>query len=368
VIIGVPKELVEYENRVGMAPGGVKVLTDRGHTVLVQRGAGTGSQIPDSRYAQAGAEIIADPVELWGRAELVAKVMEPVAQERDWMQPSQIIFGFFRLVALPDLANTILSRRVTAISYETIQLDDGRLPVMQPMSEVAGRLSIQVGANCLQTERGGAGVLLGGVPGVARASVAIIGAGVVGTEAAKIAVGMGATVKVLDVDMQRLAYLDDIHGTAIQTIYSDPASIAEATAGANLVIGAVNVGGLRAPRLVTEQMIIDMKTGSVAVDVAIDRGGCIETARPTTHRNPTYIVHDVVHYAVPNMPASVPRTSTFALANQTFRYIADVADVGLAAAASKESSLFRGINMHNGRCAHPAVAESLELPYEELSF
>jgi alanine dehydrogenase len=303
VIIGVPKEVKNHEYRVGLVPGGAKVLVDQGHRVLVERGAGLGSGIADELYAAVGAELLDSAPEVWERSEMIMKVKEPVPIEYDRMRPGQIVYTYFHLAAVPELAEILLSRRVTAIAYETIQLPDGRLPLLQPMSEVAGRMSIQVGARCLEREFGGAGVLLGGVPGVGRGHVVIIGAGVVGTEAAKIAMGMGAIVTILDIHMPRLAYLDDVYGARIQTLYSNPATLEAAVGEADLVVGAVLLAGARAPRLVTTDMVRKMRPGSVLVDVSIDQGGCIETARPTTHQSPTYVLHDVVHYCVTNQPA-----------------------------------------------------------------
>jgi alanine dehydrogenase len=368
VIVGVPKEIKNHEYRVAMVPGGAKVLVDAGHEVLVERGAGVGSFIGDEEYASAGAQIVPEAAEVWERAELIVKVKEPVAVEYDRLRAGQVVYTYFHLAAVPALAAVLLSRRVSAVAYETIQLADGRLPLLQPMSEVAGRMSIQVGARCLERENGGAGVLLGGVPGVGRGHVVIIGAGTVGTEAAKIAMGMGAIVTVLDIDMRRLAYLDDVYGARIQTLFSNPATLAEAVRSADLVVGAVLLAGARAPCLVSAEMVRRMKAGSVVVDVAIDQGGCIETARPTTHQSPTYVVHDVVHYCVTNMPGAVPRTSTFALTNQTLKYAVAMAGQGLEAAVAADSALRRGVNTHDGHCTHPVVAESLGLESRELPF
>lgn len=366
MIIGVPKEIKNHEYRVGMVPGGAKLLVDAGHTVCIEKGAGVGSSIPDSAYKTVGAEIIDDVNELWRRSNMIVKVKEPVEVEYDRMQPGQIVYTYFHLAAVPELAKVLLSRKVSAVAYETIELPDGRLPLLQPMSEVAGRMAIQVGARCLEREFGGAGVLLGGVPGVHRGQVVIIGGGVVGTEAAKIAMGMGAITSVLDIDMQRLSYLDDVYGGKIQTLFSNPATVAESVAQADLVVGAVLIAGARAPRLVTADMVKGMKRGSVIVDVAIDQGGCVETAKPTTHQTPTYVVDDVVHYCVTNMPGAVPRTSTFALTNQTLGYAIALANKGFDKAIAEDNALLKGVNAHEGRCTHKAVSESLQLPYSEL--
>ena len=368
MIVGVPKEYKVHEYRVGMVPGGVKLLVDQGHRVLVERGAGLGSFIPDREYASVGAKVVDTASAVWEEAELIVKVKEPVAEEYDRLRPGQILFTYLHLAAVPELAKVLLSRRVSAVAYETIQATDGRLPLLQPMSEVAGRMSIQVGARCLEREFGGAGVLLGGVPGVGRGHVVIIGAGVVGTEAAKIAMGMGSIVTVLDIDMRRLAYLDDIYGARIQTLFSNPATVAEAVKTADMVVGAVLLAGARAPQLVTEEMVKQMKAGSVVVDVAIDQGGCVATARPTTHQSPTYVQYDVVHYCVTNMPGAVPRTSTFALTNQTLKHTLAMANKGLQRAVESDPTLALGVNTHDGHCTHFAVAESLGLDYLPLSF
>jgi alanine dehydrogenase len=367
VIIGVPTEIKNHEYRVGMVPGGVKELVGSGHRVLVQRGAGLGSGLADDAYLAVGAEIVEDPDEVWARADMVVKVKEPIEAEHGRFREGQIVYTYFHLAAVPELAPVLLEKRITAIAYETIELDDGRLPLLQPMSEVAGRMSIQVGARCLEREMGGAGVLLGGVPGVRRGRVAIIGAGVVGTEAAKMAMGMGAIVTILDINMQRLGYLDDVYGGRIQTMFSNPATVEEAVAGADLVVGAVLIAGARAPRLVTAEMVRHMRPGSVIVDVAIDQGGCVETARPTTHQQPTYVVDDVVHYCVTNMPGAVPRTSTFALTNQTLGFAKSIANLGLRDALAASRPLRKGVNTHDGVCTHQAVAEALDLPFEALA-
>jgi alanine dehydrogenase len=351
-----------------MVPGGVAALVESGHRVLVERGAGLGSAIDDDTYRRAGAAMVDNPARVWAEAELIVKVRKPVPVEYDRLRPGQIVLAYFHLAADPDLAEVLLARKVTAVAYETIEAQDGRLPLLQPMSEVAGRMAIQVGARCLERELGGAGILLGGVPGVSRGNVVIIGAGVVGTEAAKMAIGMGAIVTALDISMSRLTYLDDIFGGRIQTIFSNPATVAQAVKGADLVVGAVLIAGARAPQVVTRDTVESMRPGSVIVDVAIDQGGCVETSRPTTHHNPIYVVHDVVHYCVSNMAGAVPRTSTFALTNRSLKHAHAIANRGLEAAVRDDARLRRGVNAHDGYSTHQAVSESLDLPYHALTF
>ena len=367
MIIGVPKEIKNHEYRVGMVPGGAKLLVDAGHQVLVEKGAGLGSSIPDEEYSTFGVEIVDTADEVWARSEMIVKVKEPVGPEYKRMRPGQVVYTYFHLAAAKELGDVLLEREVTSVAYETIELPDGRLPLLQPMSEVAGRMSIQVGARCLERECGGAGVLLGGVPGVQRGQVVIIGGGVVGTEAAKMAMGMGAITTVLDIDMQRLGYLDDVYGARIQTMYSNPSTIEESVQRADLVVGAVLIAGARAPHLVTREMVKGMKKGSVIVDVAIDQGGCVATAKPTTHQEPTYMVDDVVHYCVTNMPGAVPRTSTFALTNQTFKWALKLANKGFKEAVQEDPALRLGVNTYDGKCTYKAVADALGYTYHELT-
>lgn len=366
--IGVPTEIKTREYRVGMIPAGVQALTARGHQVLVQRGAGLGAGIADEAYRAAGATLVEGADEAWGEAEMIFKVKEPLPPEYGRMREGQIVYTYFHLAAVPELARVLVERGVTALAYETIETDEGRLPLLQPMSAVAGRMAIQVGATFLQKEHGGKGVLLGGVPGVRRGRVAIIGGGVVGSNAARMAVGLGAEVSVLDVNPRTLEYLDDIYQGRVHTLHSDAETVRCVVAEADLVVGAVLVAGARAPRLVTSEMVARMEPGSVIVDVAVDQGGCIETAdHPTTHDAPTYLVHDVIHYAVANMPGAVARTSTYALNNATLRYGLAVADLGLAAAAQADRVLARGINTYRGRVTHRAVAEAVRLPFEPFA-
>jgi len=361
--IGVPKEIKTQEFRVGMTPAGVAILTARGHTVLVEQGAGIGSSIPDDAYVKAGAKILPSRDEVWGTADMIVKVKEPIAPEFALMRKDLLLFTYLHLAAAQELGKELLNRGVNGVAYETIEPTPGDLPLLTPMSAVAGRMSVQAGATYLERERGGKGVLLGGVPGVKRGRVTIIGGGVVGANAAKMAVGLGANVTVLDVNLKTLAYLDDIYAGRISTQYSDPISIERACLESDLVIGAVLLAGARAPRLVTERMVKEMEAGSVIVDVSIDQGGCVETARPTTHDNPTYLVHDVIHYGVANMPGAVPRTSTYALTNATIKYVVKLADHGLEKAVSDTPHIVTGINTYKGTVPHVAVAEALGVPF-----
>jgi alanine dehydrogenase len=361
MIIGLPKEVKESENRVGLTPGAVKALVNRGHRVLVETGAGVGSAIMDSEYVVAGGEIVTIAADAWS-AQMVVKVKEPVSAEYGFLRAGLILFTYLHLAADRPLTDTLLQSGVTAIAYETVQTPDGRLPLLTPMSEVAGRMAPQVGASCLEKHNGGRGVLLGGVPGVAPANVAILGGGVVGANAAKVAMGMGAQVSVLEINHDRLQYLDDVFHGRLQTRTSNEYNIEQAIASADLVIGAVLIPGGRAPWLVTRKMLATMRKGSVIVDVAVDQGGCIETTRPTTHRDPTYVVDGIVHYGVANMPGAVPRTSTFALVNQTMSYVLRIAQDGLDA-VRKSEPLQHGLNVHRGQLTHAAVAEAFDMPY-----
>jgi alanine dehydrogenase len=360
--IGVPKEIKTQEFRVGMTPSGVATLAARGHQVLVEQGAGVGSSIPDEAFVKAGATIVATREEVWGGADMVVKVKEPIAPEFGLMRKDQLLFTYLHLAAAHELGRELLARGVNSVAYETIEPSPGNLPLLTPMSAVAGRMAVQAGATHLERERGGKGVLLGGVPGVRRGRVVIIGGGVVGANAARIAIGLGAHVTVMDVNLKTLAYLDDIYEGRISTQYSDPLHIAQAVHEADLVIGAVLIAGARAPRLVTEEMIKQMEAGSVVVDVSIDQGGCIETARATTHDKPTYVLHDVIHYGVANMPGAVPRTSTYALTNATIPFVTRLADRGLEAAVMDQPWMVSGINTYKGEVPHPAVAEALGVP------
>ena len=363
MIIGVPTEIKTEEYRVAMVPGGVRQLTDAGHTVLVQRGAGAGSGIEDAKYVRVGAEIVEEAEEVWARAHMICKVKEPISSEYGYFRDGLILFTYLHLAAAPELGHQLIAKGVSSIAYETIETRPGYLPLLKPMSEVAGKMSVQVGAACLEKAKGGMGLLLGGVPGTKSARVVIIGGGSVGTSAAKIAVGMGARVTILDRSLERLTYLDDIFGSRVQTVYSNPETVAHAARGAHLLIGAVLVAGARAPKLVSRELVSQMKPGSVIVDVAVDQGGCVETCRPTTHDNPTFVVDGVVHYCVANMPGAVARTSTFALTNATTEYALRIARDGVEKAIRTDVGLRTGLNTHAGACTHDAVAEALGVPF-----
>lgn len=365
MIVGTPREIKIHENRVGLVPAGAAALVRAGHTVLVQAGAGEGSGIADSEYLAAGAEIVPAAAEVWAQAEIVVKVKEPVPPEYDRMRPGQTLFAYLHLAPEPALTAVLLERGVTAIAFETVRTPDGRLPLLAPMSEVAGRMAVQVGANFLQKDHGGRGVLLGGVPGVSPGEVLIVGGGVVGANAARVALGLGARVSVLDVSRARLAWLDDAFGGRLTTLVYSEHAVAEAVLGTDLLVGAVLVPGARAPKTVTEAMVRSMRPGSVIVDVAIDQGGSVATAdRCTTHDDPTYVRHGVVHYAVANMPGAVPRTSTFALAAVTAPYLQALADLGPLQALRADPILREGLATHGGRLASRPVAEAQGLPWK----
>jgi alanine dehydrogenase len=355
MIIGVPKEIKTLENRVSMTPGGVETLVRRGHTVLVEAGAGLGSGLADAEYEAAGASLVSREA-AWG-AQMVVKVKEPVAEEYGFLRNDLLLFTYLHLAAEEKLTKALLDAGTTSIAYETVQLPDGSLPLLTPMSEVAGRMAAQVGAHYLEKSQGGRGILLGGVPGVTPGSVVILGAGVVGANAAKMALGLGAQVTVIDINHKRLTYMDDVFGGRLVTVSSTEPNIRKAVQFADLLIGCVLIPGAKAPKLVTADMIKTMKDGSVVVDVAIDQGGCIETIKPTTHKDPTYLVGNVVHYGVTNMPGAVPRTSTFALANQTLPYAIKLADKGFDALRA-DNALLLGLNTHKGTLTCPAVGEA----------
>ena len=362
MIIGVPKEIKNNENRVALTPGGVSQLVSNGHRVLVESGAGLGSGFENEAYESAGAEIIADPKQVWD-AEMVMKVKEPLPEEYAYFRKGLVLFTYLHLAAEPELAQALKDKGVTAIAYETVS--EGRtLPLLTPMSEVAGRMAAQIGAQFLEKPKGGKGILLAGVPGVARGKVTIIGGGVVGTNAAKMAVGLGADVTIIDLNADRLRQLDDIFGHQIKTLISNPVNIADSVAEADLLICAVLIPGAKAPTLVTEEMVKQMKTGSVIVDVAIDQGGIVETVdHITTHDQPTYEKHGVVHYAVANMPGAVPRTSTIALTNVTVPYALQIANKGAAQALADNAALRAGLNTANGHVTYEAVAKDLGYEY-----
>ena len=364
--IGVPKEVKVHEGRVAMVPSGVRELIARGHKVRVQAGAGIGSGLRDELYKQAGATLVESADEVWKNSEMIVKVKEPVSSEYRLIQQQQTLFTYFHLAAVPDLAPVLLERRATAIAYETIQLPSGRLPLLQPMSEVAGKMSVQIGANLLERERGGKGVLLGGVPGVRRGRVVILGGGTVGTAAAKVAVGLGAAVTIIDMSIPRLEYLDDIFGSRVSLLHSNIDNIAASVSRADLVVGAVLLPGARAPMLVKKELVSEMEDGSVIVDVAIDQGGCIETIHGTTHDQPTYVVDGVLHYGVTNMPGAVAQTSAFALTNATLPYALRLADRGALAAAHEDPALALGFNTYDGRMTLKVVADALGFQYQPL--
>lgn len=361
--IGVPKEIKTDEYRVAMIPVGVEELTRAGHCVLIQAGAGMGSGIADEQYAHHGAEIVASAEEVWRRSDLVVKVKEPMREEWPWMHQGQVVFTYFHFAADEALTRAVITSGTTAIAYETIRDSRGTLPLLTPMSEVAGRMSIQEGAKFLERPFEGRGILLGGVPGVLPANVVILGGGVVGANAAKVAAGLGANVTILDVNLDRLRYLDDVMPRNVTTLFSDRHNILDSLKRADLVIGAVLIPGARAPRLVRRDDLQLMPPRAVIIDVAIDQGGCVETARPTTHSQPTYIVHDVIHYCVANMPGAVGRTSTYALTNVTLPYVLQLAKKGLDRAVRENPALAEGVNIRQGRVTNRAVAETFGLEY-----
>lgn len=366
MIVGLPKEIKDNEYRVGLTPAGVRALTDAGHKVIVEQSAGEGSGFDDALYQKAGGEIIASADDVWAKGEMIVKVKEPIAPEYPRMREGQLLFTYLHLAPDPKLTSQLLERKVTGIAYETITDRRGSLPLLTPMSEVAGRMAIQVGAHYLEKMSGGRGILLGGVPGVPAARVVIIGGGVVGTNAAKIAVGMGAHVTMIDNNLDRLRELDDIFLSKISTLASSAYMIHDAISQADLIVGAVLVPGAAAPRLVTRNMLKDVPNGAVIVDVAVDQGGCIETTHPTTHSDPTYYVEGVLHYCVANMPGAVPRTSTFALTNATLPYALKLANLGFLDAITSDPGLKEGVNTYAGYCTYEAVATAQGLQYTPL--
>ncbi|MFO7974363.1 MAG: alanine dehydrogenase [Candidatus Hydrogenedentota bacterium] len=366
MLIGVPKEIKADERRVALVPSGIAAFRAHNHRVVVEKGAGLGSGISDDAYLAAGAELVDDPRTVWERAEMVVKVKEPIDSEREWMWPGQIIYTYLHLASDEALTRTMLEKQVIGVAYETIQLHDRSLPLLAPMSEVAGRLAAQTGAHCLETSSQGRGILLGGVSGVKPANVTIVGAGVSGANACFICMGMGAHVTVLDINYARLRYLDDIMASRVTTVVANTANLAEEVANADLLIGAVLIPGARAPKVIKEDFIRQMRPGSAFVDIAIDQGGCSETSRPTTHHDPTYLKHGVVHYCVTNMPGAVPRTSTYALTNVTLGYGLAIADQGVDAAIEADSAMRKGINTYKGKLTCKAVAETFGMEYSEI--
>ncbi len=367
MIIGVPKEVKDHESRVGITPAGVRALVEAGHEVLVQTGAGDLSAFPDDGYQAAGAEIVGSAHDTWRLADMVVKVKEPTEKEYTYFRQDLVLFTYLHLAPLRELTDALLERKVTGIAYETVRDSAGTLPLLTPMSEVAGRLSVQIGAAYLQKEHGGRGVLLGGVPGVLPGNVVIVGGGIVGTNAAKMALGLGAKVTMVDLNLNRLRELDDIFGGRVHTLASNSYNVAKAACEADLLIGGVLIPGAAAPKLVTAPMISKMKRGAVVVDVAIDQGGCIETARPTTHSDPSYVVDGVVHYCVTNMPAAVPNTSTLALTNATFPYILKIANKGARVAVREDSGLAEGVNTFGGRLTCAPVARSQDREWKKIA-
>lgn len=364
--IGVPKEIKNNERRVAVTPEGVQAFVKAGHRVFVECEAGLGSGFPDASYADAGAILTASAADVWGQAEMIVKVKEPLPAEYGYFRDDLIVFAYLHLAAEPALAKALTERGVTAIAYETVEVNRS-LPLLTPMSEIAGRMAAQIGAQFLEKPYGGKGILLGGVPGVRRGKVTVIGGGVVGAGAARIAAGLGADVTVIDLSADRLKVLDDVFGTRIHTLISSPANIAEAVAESDLVIGAVLIPGAKAPKLVTEDMVASMGPGSVVIDVAIDQGGIFDTVdRITTHDNPTYVKHGVVHYAVANMPGAVPRTSTLALTNVTLPYVLQIANKGAVRAILESAALKSGVNAMGGHIACAAVAASLGAPIRSV--
>ena len=367
MVIGVPKEIKDHETRVGLVPHGVSALREAGHEVLVETHAGDGSSLSDGEYKAAGAEIIDNAAEVWKRAGLVAKVKEPQPSEYRYFRPELILFTYLHLAPLPELTDRLLASQVSGVAYETIRDADGSLPLLTPMSEVAGRMSVQVGAQYLERPNGGRGILLGGVPGVAPANVVILGGGIVGTNAAKMALGLGGNVVIIDRNLNRLRELDDIFNGQAVTLASNAWTIGENLKTADLVIGAVLIPGASAPKLVRREMIAAMRPGAVVVDVAIDQGGCFETSHATTHTEPVYVVDGVLHYCVSNMPAAVPHTSTFALTNATFPYLLELANHGLEGACERHAALKQGVNTYQGHVTHRGVAESQQRDYSHLA-
>lgn len=367
MIIGVPKEIKNKENRVGMVLAGVQALSQNGHKVLVEKNAGSGVGISNEDYEKAGAKIIDTPKELYERSEMIVKVKEPLPEEYPYLKEGQILYTFLHLAADERLTKALLERKIVGIAYETMQEQDGSLPLLAPMSAVAGRMATQIGATYLQRDHGGKGILLGGVTGVERAKVVILGGGVVGINAAKMAAGLGARVTILDVNMHRLEYLSDVFGNEITTLYSNSEQVERAVTHADLVVGAVLRTGAKAPKLVTRQMIGRMQPGGVVVDVAVDQGGSVETCRPTSHEHPTYTIDGIIHYAVPNMPGAVPHTSTYALTNVTTKYCLKIANKGWKTAVQSDPVLFKGVNLCLGKLTYQPVAEDLGLPYDSLS-
>jgi alanine dehydrogenase len=367
MIIGVPSEIKDKEYRVSMTPGGIHQLVNHGHTVLVEKAAGEGSRFSDKDFVEAGARIVASAEEVWSQANMVVKVKEPLPSEYKYLRSDLLLFTYLHLAADEPLTRALLDSGVTGVAYETVELANGTLPLLTPMSEVAGRMSIQVGAHYLERHAGGRGKLLGGIPGVRPANVIIIGGGVVGTNAAQMALGLGARVTLMDINLERLRMLSEILHGNFETIAANPYSVGRAVRYADLLVGAVLVKGAKAPQLVTRKMVGEMKEGSVIIDVAVDQGGCVETTQPTSHSEPTYYVEGVLHYCVPNMPGAVPRTSTLGLSNATLPYIIKLAGKGFKEAVAIDKALALGVNTYQGNITYKAVAEAFGMYYKPLT-
>ena len=365
--VGVPKEIKTNENRVALIPAGVEILKNCGHDVIIEKAAGIGSGFTDKNYTDAGARIAQDPAQIFEKSDMIMKVKEPLPEEYGLICENQIVFTYFHFAASRGLTNAIVDSKCIAIAYETVQNDAGQLPLLIPMSEVAGRMAIQEGARYLEKLHGGKGILLGGVPGVEPASVVILGGGIVGTNAAKIAAGLGARVQILDIDLERLRYLDDVMPKNVITVMSNPANIRRAISEADLVIGAVLIPGAKAPSLITRDMLKIMKKGTVIADVAVDQGGCVETIKPTTHEEPIYEIEGVIHYGVANMPAAVPMTSTKALTNATLPYALQIANEGFPRIAKSNREIAKGVNIASGKITYKSVADEFNLPYTPLA-
>lgn len=365
MVIGVPREIKDNEFRVGLVPSGVKALVDAGHAVLVEKGAGVGSSFTDEDYRASGAKVVESAKEVWEKASLVVKVKEPRPREYRFLRKGLSIFTFFHLAADPALADELIRSGTTAIAYETVETEGGALPILAPMSEVAGRLSVLAGAHFLMKPHGGRGVLLGGVPGVESGEVVVAGAGIVGMNAVRVAVGLGGRVTILDTRAERLRALDDLYGPKVQTLFSNSLNLLESLKKADLFVGAVHMPGARTPKLVTREMISTMKKGSVVVDVSVDQGGCVETIRPTTHSEPVYEVDGVIHYGVANMPGAVPRTSTLALTNATLPFVLELSS-GVTSPSEARGPLKRGFNIFDGKVVHSSVAVALGRPFEPV--
>lgn len=366
MIVGIPKEIKKDEHRIALPPDGVRELVRHGHSVYVETNAGMGSAFSDAEYVKAGAKIVTTAEEAWSLADMVVKVKEPQAEEYAFLRQNLILFTYLHLAAAKELTFKMLESGITGLAYETVTDREGRLPLLEPMSEVAGRMAVQVVAHYLEKKQGGRGVLLGGIPGVQPAHVVVLGGGTVGTNAAKMALGMGAKVTMLDINIERLRYLEDVLHGRLTTLYSNESNIAEAITTADAVVGAVLIAGAKAPNLIRREMLQTMPEGSVIVDVAVDQGGCVETTRPTTHSDPTYVIDGVLHYGVANMPGAVPRTSSLGLSNATLRYVLRVADLGLTEALRSDHGLAQGLNLYQGRVTHAAVAQTFDLNVSRL--